>query len=156
MSNKPLYRLLKIWVVIAVVDFCFASALSIFAYDSTFARLWQGVASTVLGPEALTGGTRTVVYGLVLHVGVALAWSTVFLALHTALPALRRLTATPGGILLAATAYGPVVWIAMSMLIIPMMTGRPPTITIRWWIQIVGHIGFVALPIVAMTARDHE
>jgi hypothetical protein len=41
----------------------------------------------------------------------------------------------------------------MSLVVIPMLTGRPPTITTRWWVQLVGHIPFVALPIVVMSAR---
>jgi hypothetical protein len=40
----------------------------------------------------------------------------------------------------------------MSLLVIPALTGRPPTIGARWWVQLVGHVFFVALPIVAMTA----
>ena len=35
------------WLVTAVWDFVCASALSVFAYRSTVARLWQGVAATV-------------------------------------------------------------------------------------------------------------
>jgi hypothetical protein len=38
----------------------------------------------------------------------------------------------------------------MSVAIVPLFTHRPPTINIRWWIQLVGHIPFVALPIVTM------
>jgi hypothetical protein len=30
---------------------------------------------------------------------------------------------------------------------------RLPTLTVRWCVQLVGHIPFVALPIVAMSAR---
>ena len=67
--------LLPVWLVTAVWDAICATALSVFAYGTTAAGVWQGVASTVLGPAALQGGARTVAAGLALHAAVALAWS---------------------------------------------------------------------------------
>ena len=146
-------RLLRTWLVIAAIDGLFASALSVFAYGSTVTRLWQGVASTVLGPSAIGGGPRTVLVGLLLHLGVALAWSAVFLTLVTSSSWLRRVLESPAGVFAVAAVYGPFIWMVMSLAVIPTLTGRPPTITVRWWVQLVGHVFFVALPIVAMSAR---
>ena len=146
-------RLLLTWLVTATIDGLFASTLSVVAYGSTVTRLWQGVASTVLGPSAFTGGVRTALVGVLLHLGVALGWSAVFLALLGASAWLRRVVATPGGILAVAAVYGPAIWLVMSIAVIPLLTGRPPTFTVRWWVQLVGHIPFVAVPIVAMSAR---
>ncbi|MDF1504786.1 hypothetical protein [Roseisolibacter sp. H3M3-2] len=142
-------RLLRAWLALAVVDFCFASALATLAYGGTFGGLWQGVASTVLGPSAIGGGAAPVLVGILLHVGVAFAWSAAFVALWLALPALRRLVATPAGVLAAAAVYGPLVWCVMSLAVIPTLTGRPPSVTPRWWIQLLAHVPFVALPVVA-------
>jgi hypothetical protein len=142
-------RLVRAWLLTAVLDGLFSSALSVFAYGSTVTQLWQRVASTLLGPSALEGGTRTALIGLAMHFGVALGWSVVFLALVVSWPWLRRVVATPGGIVAAAAVYGPFVWLVMSLVVIPTLTGRPPTITSRWWVQLFGHIPFVALPIVA-------
>ena len=64
-----------------MVDAVFSSALVVFAYRSTLTRLWQGVASVLLGPAAFAGGARTTLVGLLLHCTVALGWSAVFLAL---------------------------------------------------------------------------
>jgi hypothetical protein len=75
-------RLVRTWLLIAVVDAIFSSVLVTVFYHSTFSRMWQGVASTVLGKGALDGGARTVVIGLVMHFGVALFWSLVFLLLY--------------------------------------------------------------------------
>lgn len=154
MPRPFLSRLVRVWLVIAAVDGVCASALSVVAYGSTVTRLWQGVAGTVLGPRALDGGWRTALVGVLLHLGVALGWSTVFLALATASPRLRRAIATSGGGLAVAAVYGPVVWLVMSLAVIPLLTGRPPTPTQGWWVQLVAHVPFVALPIVAMTARE--
>ena len=149
-----LSRLVPTWLVTAAIDGLFASALVVFAYHSTFTRLWQGVASTVLGPAAFQGGARTVLLGIVMHFGVALFWSAVFLLLFDSWPWLRRVVATPGGITAVAVVYGPLIWLVMSLAVIPMLTGRPPTFAVRWWVQLFGHIPFVALPIVAMTRRE--
>ena len=127
-SHVPRYflaRLLRVWLVVALWDACCATTLSVFAYGSTFTRLWQGVASTVLGPAAIGGGARTVIAGLLLHFGVALVWSALFLALAAASSRVARLLTTPGGILLAAAVYGPVIWLVMSLVVIPIATGRP-------------------------------
>jgi len=145
-------RLVRVWVVTALVDFLFATALSTLAYGSTFTRLWQGVATTALGANTFSGTSLTIA-GIAVHITVALVWSTVFVVAYDNLPALRRITATPAGVLAVAAVYGPLIWIVMSAVVIRLATGRPPAITNRWWIQIAGHIFFVALPIVATTRR---
>jgi hypothetical protein len=67
-------------------------------------------------------------------------------------PALRRTIAKPSGALAVAIAYGPVIWLVMSLAVIPLATGRPPKIGFRWWVQIFAHIPFVTIPLV-FTAR---
>lgn len=153
MNGFTLARLVRVWLTIAVVDFLFANCLSVFAYGSTFTRLWQGVASTVLGPTAFQGEMHTILVGVLLHLGVALAWSAVFLALATSWPPMRRILSSWSGILATSAVYGPLVWIVMSFAVIPSRTGKLPTVTGRWWIQLLGHIVFVGLPIVLTTAR---
>jgi hypothetical protein len=153
MNNSIRSTLVRAWLSIAVVDWLFASTLGVVAYHSTVSRVWQGVASVVLGPSALQGGLRTVLVGTALHLCVAFTWTAVFVGLALLSERLRRFIATPAGVLAASVVYGPLVWIIMSTVIIPTATGRPPTIGARWWMQIVAHMFFVALPIVAMVAR---
>jgi hypothetical protein len=149
MPNSPFTRLVRAWLLTAISDGLFSSVLVTVFYGSTFARLWQGVASTILGPDAMNGGTRTVLIGLAMHFGVALAWATVFLLLVAGLPFLRRTLASPFGILKVAAIYGPCIWLVMSLVVIPFLTKRPPNFNYRWWIQLVGHFPFVAIPIVS-------
>jgi hypothetical protein len=149
-------RLIPAWLVTAAVDGTFASALSAFGYHSTVTRLWQGVASTLLGPSALQGGTRTALIGVVMHIGVALLWTSVFFALYSVSPRLRRLVSTTGGVIGVAAIYGPLIWTIMSFVVIQSLTGRAPTIAPRWFIQLFAHIPFVAVPIVAMVSRRLE
>jgi uncharacterized membrane protein YagU involved in acid resistance len=113
-------------------------------------RLWQGVASTLLGAAALEGGIRTAAIGVLMHFGVAFGWSAVFLLLVLSSSWLRGVLAAPYGVIAVAAVYGPLILLAMSLLVIPMLTHRPPAINLRWWVQLFGHIPFVALPIVAL------
>lgn len=141
-------RLVRAGLVTGVIDGLFSSALSVFAYGSTVTRLWQGVAATLLGPEALNGGTSTAVIGVLMHFGVAFGWSAVFLFLVSRWSWVRGLLTSRYGAIKTASLYGPFVWMVMSLAVIPFLTGRPPAINIRWWIQFFGHIPFVAFPIV--------
>lgn len=146
--------ILRAGLVTGVVDGLFASALNVFAYGSTVTRLWQGVASTLLGPEAIGAGTRTAAIGLAMHFGVALGWSAVFMLIVVRSSAVRRVLLSKGGVVKVATVYGPFVWMVMSLMVIPALVRRPPAITTRWWIQLLGHIPFVAVPIATMIARS--
>jgi hypothetical protein len=148
MNPAWLPRLLRGWLLTAVSDGLFSSCLAAFAYGSTVTRLWQGVASVPLGASALEGGARTALVGIAIHAGVALTWSTVFLILYTWLQPIRSVTSTTAGIFAIAAAYGPIIWMTMSLLLIPRFTHRPPTINYRWWVQWFGHMIFVGLPIV--------
>ena len=147
-----LRALVVTWLVTAAWDFVCATGLAVMAYDSTLARLWQGVASTVLGPRALEMGGTGIAAGLGLHLSVSLTWSAVFVVACVMLPALRRLVARPAGATAVAVAYGPLIWLVMSHVVIPLATGRPPSYTFRWWVQVFAHIPFVTLPLV-FTAR---
>ena len=152
MSSDVLSRLLIAGFATGVTDGLFSSGLAAFVYGSTVTRLWQGVASTLLGAAAFEGGTRTAAIGLLMHFGVAFTWSAVFLALVLSSSWIRDAIASPAGVLTAAAVYGPLIWLVMSLAIIPLFTHRPPVINVRWWVQFFGHIPFVALPIVGLIA----
>ena len=68
-----LSRLLRAGLLTGVIDGLFSSVLSVAFYHSTVSRLFQGVASTVAGKEALDGGIPTVLLGVLMHFGVAFA-----------------------------------------------------------------------------------
>lgn len=152
MTRQNLSRLARAGLLTGVTDGLFSSVLSVAFYHSTVTRLFQGVASVLLGPEALTGGTRTAAVGLLMHFGVAFGWSAVFLLLVTRSAWIRRVLASPLGPVKVAAIYGPFVWMVMSLAAIPLLAHRPPAINIRWWVQFVGHAPFVGLPIAASLA----
>jgi hypothetical protein len=140
------------WLVTAAWDFVCASALAVFGYGSTLSGFWQGVATTVLGASALDMGARGVAAGLVLHLAVALTWSAAFVLAVTGSSALRRALNQPVSALMVAIIYGPLIWLVMSLAVIPLATGRLPALGFRWWVQIIAHVPFVTIPLV-FTAR---
>jgi len=145
-------RLLRAGTLTGVVDGLFSSVLSVAFYHSTVARLFQGVAAALLGNEAFAGGISTAVLGVLMHFGVAFSWSAVFLFFVMRSRWVRERLASPYGVIKVAAVYGPFIWLVMSLVVIPLLLQRPPSFTVRWWIQLIGHFPFVGLPIVAMTA----
>lgn len=149
-SRERLYRFIAAGFATAIIDGLFSSVLSVAAYGSTVARLFQGVAATIVGNAALTGGARTAALGVVMHFGVAFGWSAVFVFVVMRSTRIRRVLAARYGPLWVALVYGSVIWLVMSLLIIPILLQRPPSITFRWLVQLVGHFPFVGLPIVTL------
>lgn len=151
-----LSRLVRAGLLTGVVDGLFSSVLSVGFYHSTAASVFRRVASTLLGPEAVTGGASPALIGVLMHFGVAFGWSAVFLFVVMRLPGIPTLLASPNGTVKVAALYGPFIWLVMSLAVIPLLLHRPPTITIRWWVQLIGHIPFVAIPIVASLKPDRR
>jgi hypothetical protein len=153
-SNRALASAwVRTGLLTGIVDGLWAIVLSVFFYGSTFARLWQGVASVPFGRDALQWGTTGTVVGILLHFCVAFGWSAVFLLLLTRMRVVRSMIAAPLGVIKVAAVYGPFIWAVMSLVVIPLLAQRPPTIGFRWWVQLLGHIPFVGLPIVACASR---
>ena len=153
MNRDSVSLLVRAGLLTGVIDGIFSSVLVTVFYHSTVTRLWQGVASVLLGKEAFNGGTTTALVGLLMHFGVAFGWSAVFLFLVMRSGWIRDLLASPYGVAKVALMYGPFIWLVMSLAVIPLLAHRPPVINLRWWIQLIGHIPFVALPIVASVVK---
>lgn len=145
-------RLVHAGLLTGVVDGLFSSALSEFAYGGSAARLFRGVAAVPFGERALEGGAHFVALGVLLHFGVAFAWSAAFLALLSRSATVRGLRSSRFGVAKLAALYGPFIWLVMSLAVIPLFTHELPAITARWWVQFFGHIPFVAVPIVVASA----
>lgn len=154
-NQAALSRIVRAGLLTGVTDGLFSSVLSVAFYDSTVTRLFQGVASTLLGTAAFEGGTQTAAVGVLMHFGVALGWSAVFLFLLNRSSWIRGLLRSRYGVLKVAALYGPFVWMVMSLVVIPLLLQRPPSITVRWWVQLIGHVPFVGLPIVWTIGKTH-
>jgi hypothetical protein len=91
--RDALGRLARAGVLTGVTDGLFSSVLSVAFYHSTVERLFQGVASTLIGRQALDGGTPMALLGVAMHFGVAFGWSAVFLFLVMRLRWVQRVLA---------------------------------------------------------------
>jgi hypothetical protein len=153
--SAALSGIVRAGLLTALSDGLFACVLTFF-YGSTVMRLWQGVAATVLGPRAFDGGLQTAAVGVLMHVGVAFGWSALFVLVVSRSTAVRRVLASRYGWLKVAAIYGPCIWFVMSFAVIPALVRRPPALTVRWWVQLIGHVPFVGVPIVAGSAQSRR
>ena len=148
-------RLARAGMLTGVVDGVWAIVLTLL-YGRTVTRLFQGIAATAFGDGMYKGGLPTTLLGVVMHFGVAFAWSAIFLLLVTRSQWLRGVLDSRYGVVKIAAVYGPVIWIVMSVVVIPLLVHRPVTITYRWWIQLAGHIAFVGMPMIWSIGRGSD
>ena len=87
-------------------------------------RVFQSVASGLLGAASSTGGAKTAALGLALHFLIATVWTTVF---YFASRKLRFMVARP---ITIGLLYGVVVYLFMNFVVIPLSAvprrGPPP------------------------------
>jgi hypothetical protein len=146
--------LVKTWLLVAVSDAMFASATGLLIPPTaTPARVFRGVASVLLGKSALDGGATTALIGLAIHFGVALFWSSLFVVAVKNSWWLRDALDTWPKRILVAVIYGVSIWLIMTWIVIPSMLHRPPTIGLKYWIQLVGHPLFVVGPMIFVNRR---
>ncbi|MDB4906751.1 MAG: hypothetical protein JWO05_1535 [Gemmatimonadetes bacterium] len=145
LSRDAAKRLVRAGLATGVVDFLWAVVLTA-CYGKSQLKLWQGVASVPFGKGMLDGGLPTAAIGVVVHFGVAFSWSALLLVLLMRSSWLRGVLASPGGLFKVAVVWGPLIWAVMSLVMIPLFTGNPTTVNARWFIQLVGHVFFVGLP----------
>jgi hypothetical protein len=141
--------LVRTWLSVAVSDALFASATGVLiAPYASPARVFRGVASVVFGKGALTGGPRTALLGLAMHFCVAFFWSLLFVTAVRSSPVLSRAISRWPTAILVASIYGISIWLIMTWIVIPSMLHKPPNLGVKYWVQLVGHIPFVVMPMV--------
>jgi hypothetical protein len=113
----------------------------------TVQELAQSIATGLLGTAAYRGGVPTAVLGLSLHVVIAFGWTVLFFLLTARVAVLRKLVATPGGRILAGLAWGPIIWLAMDIVVLPLSQARPtPTTSPTFYINLMQHALLIGLP----------
>ena len=147
---RPLQTIVVGGFAVGVLDAIAAMANAWFRGGVGPDRVWQYVASSVVGSDAFGGGIAMAALGLFFHFCVAFGVATVFYMLARLMPVLIRYAVVAGII------YGVVVYFAMSYLIVPMTLVRQGAF--NWYGLISGlviHILFVGLP-VALIARRYS
>lgn len=110
-------------------------------------RVWQGVASGLLGKESYQGGFPTAALGVAIHFFIAMTAAAVYVCASHKLPLLRRRPFACG------PAYGLMVYAFMNYVVIPLTFGRvAPFHLPRFLGGIAIHALGVGLPI-ALSAR---
>jgi hypothetical protein len=146
--------LVKTWLAVAVTDALFASATGMLIPPIvTPARVFRGVASVLLGKSALDGGTTTAIIGLAMHFTVALIWASLFVFAVKNSWWLRDALDTWPNRILVAVVYGVSIWLIMTWIVIPAFLHRPPTLSLKYWVQMAGHPLFVVGPMIFVNRR---
>ena len=126
----------------------FAATISFAILQVAPIRVWQNVASGLLGSKAFQMGKRSAVLGLIIHFVIAFSAATVFCvaALKTSFVLAMPIT--------SGAAHGVAVFILMNLIVLPLsaMPKRPLSRT-RVITQIVIHIFCVGLPISLSASR---
>jgi hypothetical protein len=151
-ARPPIFpTLIKSGLFVALSDGLFASAtgMLIKPYATPF-RVFRGVASVLSGPGALNGGTSAALLGICMHIVTATWWSFVFIMILRSSRAVRDAIMTNSGAVIVALIYGPLIWLFMSRVFIPLMVHRQAPIGTKWWVQLVGHALFVAGPMIVV------
>ncbi|MGE0454495.1 MAG: hypothetical protein AB7O37_20395 [Vicinamibacteria bacterium] len=111
-------------------------------------RVFQSIASGLLGRDAYQGGLAAAALGLVLHFFIATSAAAVFVVASRRLPVLVR-AVVPCGI-----AYGVAVFAFMNLVVIPLTFGRLAPYSLPWLLRgLLIHALFVGLPIGLCTRR---
>lgn len=114
------------------------------------ARIFQSVASGLLGPKAFQGGANAAALGLFLHFLIAFIWAVIY---YVASRQITFLTQRP---VIAGLLYGEFVWVMMTCVVLPLSAIHrwPPRFDPASVITgPIGHTILVGLPIALATSR---
>ena len=114
------------------------------------ARVFQFIASGLLGVKAFHGGTPAALLGLLLHFTIAIEAAAVFYVASSVLPRLLRRPLVWGPI------YGIAVFLFMHYLVVPLSAApKQPPASVAALLNLIGsHVFFVGIPIAIVTSRS--
>jgi uncharacterized membrane protein YagU involved in acid resistance len=113
-------------------------------------RIFQSVASGLLGPKAFQGGAKTAALGLCLHFLIAFIWAAIY---YMASCEISFLSERP---IIAGLLYGEFVWLMMNCVVLPLSAIHrwPPRMDAASIITgPIGHLFLVGLPIALAVRR---
>lgn len=143
-------RILIAGAVTGILDGLFAISLAVWwRKRATIEQVFQGIAGALIGPSARDGGQATALLGLGLHFLIATIWAAIFALVVMRIRFVARLLETTSGTIAVAMIYGPLVWVAMDFIVIPLSHAQhTPLSSPGFWRLFVGHAFVVGLPIV--------
>lgn len=150
MFRDRIGRIVIAGLVVAALDFSYVTVLWVVVRRVlTLEQLAQTIATGLLGKAAFQGGIATAIAGGLLHLTVAFTWTMIFYALVRLVPDLGRRLATRAGRVTVGLLWGPVIWLVMDLVVLPLSRARPtPVSSPHFYINLVQHALMVGLPMV--------
>ena len=134
-------------LVAGVLDFL-AASINAYARGTSPVRVWQYVASGLLGPTSYSRGYWSVLLGVLCHFVVAFGAATVFFFASLRFPILIRRAVIFG------IVYGVAVYFFMSRIVIPLSAARRSPFSVQGLVTgLIIHIVCVGLPIALLARR---
>ena len=148
-------RILMAGATVALLDMLYPIVLytSVLAHIPAI-RIPQSVASGLLGQAAFEGGMATAALGLLLHLTIAIGWTSLYAMAWQRWAPLRRLTATTSGRVTAGLIYGIVVWLGMNIIVVPLSRANmAPLFSLSSFLQLIWHPIGIGLPIALIVRK---
>ena len=164
MTEKPAFdsnrrsaarAILWAWLVCGILDIASAIIISI-ANNGSPIRMLQGIASAVLGREALEMGGATAALGLAMHLLVALAAAVTFYGLSRWIPAMVEHPVVSGilfGVFWLLVMYRGVIPLLAAIRPVYLSPAPKRPLPALWPLPILVHITCVGLPIALAVRR---
>ena len=148
-SSSPIPRILTAALVVGVLDISYVMVLWVLIRKATTAtRIWQSIASGLLGKAAYDGGVGTAILGGALHFTIAAIWTLIYFTLLRRSAGLRHAASTTKGLLAVGLAYGAFVWLVMDLVVLPLSHARPTSVhSTTFWINLAQQALMVGVPI---------
>ena len=135
-------------LVVGILDGLFALIFYGWILGVNPLRIFQTVASGVLGRASYEGGVKTLLLGVLIHFVVATCIAAVFYFVSLKLPVLIRHAVFSGLI------YGMLAYLGMNYVVIPLSRARSGSFSLRTFLPaFIAHALLVGLPI-ALIARQ--
>jgi uncharacterized membrane protein YagU involved in acid resistance len=113
-------------------------------------RVFQAIASGLLGDAAFSGGLGVDVLGVACHFGISLIWAGLFAVVASRVSVLARRP------ILAGLAFGIVVFLSMRLVVLP-LSAYPHPVTFRplaTVLDLLSHMLLFGMPIVLAVSRS--
>lgn len=138
-------------LVAGACDITYASVFWAIRAEVPVRRIFQSVASGLLGEASFTGGWSTAILGLALHFFIACSMSAAYYLVSLRWELLRRRPAVFGPL------YGLLLYGIMNYVVVPLSraAGSSPGNNLWTWMSVAVHMVLIGTPIALATRRAH-
>jgi uncharacterized membrane protein YagU involved in acid resistance len=112
-------------------------------------RVFQAIASGLLGASAFTGGTDVQALGVACHFGLSVLWASLFALVASRLPAMTKRP------VLAGAVFGILIFLAMRLAVLP-LSAYPNPVTFKplsTVLDLLSHMFLFGTPIAVAVSR---